>query len=860
MSTVGLVLVSHSAKLAAGVLELAREMAGPDVGIALAGGLDLPGEPMGTDPMRVLQAIQAVYSEAGVLVLADLGSALLSTDMALEFLEPEQRARVRLADAPLVEGAVAAAVSARLGSSLEQVLAEARGALAAKIEQLGLATPAGPEVGGAEPGPAGSAGPADTSAVATASAIAAASAVAEASLQLSVPNRQGLHARPAARLVQTAGQFPGRVTVRNLTTGKGPVPATSINGIATLGARQGHRIEFQAWGPQAHAALAALRRLADADFGDVEGAPAPAAATAATPARPGSASPLPAGALAGVPASGGLALGPVRRGRAPRPAVPGHTCADPDAEWADLERAIARTREQIRETLAAVARRTDPQTAAIFEAHLLFLDDPALRQPAQELVYRDRLNAAAAWDRSSTAMAETYRALEDATLRARAADVLDVARQVIDQLLGGAGPGLGLDAPGILVVEDLAPADTARLDPTLVQAICTAAGGPTSHSAILARSFGIPAVVGLGQAVLALPEGACLMVDADQGWVLADPDPEQRAAFARRAEDQAHAAELARADRLAPAVTVDGRRIAIGANVGSLAEAQAALAAGAEGIGLLRSEFLYLDRRTAPDEEEQFQSYERIAAAMDGRPVIIRTLDIGGDKPLPYLDQGQEANPFLGVRALRLCLAQPELFKVQLRAILRAAVAHPVKIMFPMVATLQEFRAAKALLAEARAELQGRGQPVPGPLETGIMVEIPAAAVLADPLAAEADFFSIGTNDLTQYVMAAERGNPRLAALADALHPAVLTLIGQVAEAAHRHGKWVGLCGELGGDPLATAVLLGLGVDELSMSAPAIPGIKARVRTLDSADATRLARTALGLTLAAEVRAAAQGG
>ena len=824
---IGIVIVSHSAGLAEGVLELAREMAGAEVKLAAAGGLDLPGQPLGTDPMRVLQAIEAVYSDDGVLVLMDLGSALLSTEMALEMLAPEQRAHVSLCDAPLVEGAVSAAVQARLGASMAQVMAEARGALAAKAEHLG-------------PGPQAAVEPPSTL------------DAGAATLELTMSNRLGLHARPAARLVRTVGGFPGtRVTVRNLTTGRGPVEARSINGVATLGAAFGHRIELRAEGPRASEVLAALQALAEASFGDPEtqaGEPSPG------PAAPGPE--LPPGAIAGRPGASGIGLGPARHFQPRKPVIPRHACADPEREWAALGQAIEVTRAQIQRTLEQVARRSGAQASAIFEAHLLFLEDAELLEPARRLIFEDRLNGAMAWDRAIETMAGSYRSLGDETLRARAMDVLDVGDQVILNLLGQGRQAPVMAGAGILVAPDLSPAETAGLDPSKVLGICTALGGPTSHSAILARTFGIPALVGLGEGILDLPEGCCLIVDAENGWLIPDPDEPTRLDYARRAEAMGRDAERLRLDSAAKAVTTDGRSVAIGANVGSLAQALAAVASGAEGVGLLRTEFLYLDRTTAPDEEEQFQAYQGIAAAMGGRPVIIRTLDIGGDKPLPYIDQGYEANPYLGSRALRLCLARPELFKVQLRAILRVAAAHPVKVMFPMVATLGELRAARALVAEARAELEQRGQPVPDRLELGIMVEIPAAALLADVLAPEVDFFSIGTNDLTQYTLAAERGNPAVAALGDALHPAVLQLIQRVAEAAHRHGKWVGVCGELGGDPLAAAILLGLGIDELSMSAPAIPKIKALIRRLDAAGAERLARSVLGLAMAGEVRAA----
>lgn len=822
---IGIVIVSHSARLAEGVLELARGMAGEDVQIAVAGGLALPGQPLGTDPGLVLQAIESVYSEDGVLVLMDLGSAILSTEMALDMLAPEQRAHVALCEAPLVEGAVSAAVQARLGSPLEQVLAEARGALVFKVEHLGLQAPApeAPRVQAQENA---------------------------RTLRLTVANRLGLHARPAARFVQAAGRFPDtRITVRNLTKERGPVEARSINAIATLGVLQGHELEVQASGAQAEVALEALKELADDNFGDSE-------AEGPVLQAPSSVEAAAAGVLEGIPGSAGIASGPARHFRLRKPAIPAHAIVDTVAEWARLEEAIARTRHQIEGTLAEVTRRTNRHTAEIFEAHLLFLDDASLREPARRLIQEERLNAAAAWDRAVEAVAEGYRNLDDEYQRARAADVLDVGFQVVLNLLGESKPAPVLESPGILIAPDLTPADTARLDPARVLAICTAFGGPTSHSAILARTFGIPAVVGLGERILELPEGTPLVVDAAKGWVIPDPDAATQSRYAREEEALRAASDQALAESAAPAATLDGRRVEIGANIGSLVEARAAVAMGAEGVGLLRTEFLYLDREAAPDEEEQFEAYRGIAEALEGRSVIIRTLDIGGDKPLPYIDLGQEANPFLGWRAIRLCLARPEFFKVQLRAIVRVAALHPVKVMFPMVATLEEVRAAKTLLAEARAEVSGRGQRVPERIETGIMVEIPAAAIRADQLAAEVDFFSIGTNDLTQYTMAAERGNTRVAALTDAFHPAVLELIGKVVDAAHAHGKWAGICGELGGEPLAVPILVGLGLDELSMSAPAIPRTKQLIRQLDSSSARELAAEVLRLGMPAEVRAA----
>ena len=830
---VGLVIVSHSAKLAEGVAELARGMAGPDVPLAATGGLDLPDQPLGTDANLVQQAIEQVYSDDGVLVLMDLGSALLSTEMALDALPPERRSRVKLCDAPLVEGALAAAVQARLGSPLDQVANEARGALLPKVMQLGAPalTPISPLPVGEGTG-------------------------VRAGLRLTIRNRLGLHARPAARFVQTANRFQADIRVRDLTSGHGPVNAKSINAVATLGARLGHEVEVAASGPDADAALEALRALADANFGDEDGETTPTSETPSAAERTvdSSFSLQPSAFLQGLPASPGIAIGPARLFRPTAPVIPAHAAADPGAEWDGLLAAIHKTRAQISAAHDAVLRRADAYAAAIFEAHLLFLDDEALRGPARRAIFDERLNAAAAWQRATEHVAAEYRALDDEYMRARAADVLDVGRQVIVNLLGGTVAAPTIREAGILVAPDLTPADTARLDPALVLGICSAFGGPTSHSAILARTFGIPAVVGLGESILALSEGTALIVDGEAGHVYPNPEPALAADFARRAEVARLARDAARAASTAPAVTRDGRRIEIVANIGSPGDAHRAVEAGAEGVGLFRTEFVFIDRKTSPDEEEQYAAYRAAAAGMDGRPIIIRTLDVGGDKPLPYLDLGVEANPFLGFRAVRMCLAQPEIFKTQLRAIARVAAEFPVKVMFPMIATPAEWRAARSLLDEAMAEVRRRGQAVPDRIETGIMVEIPSAALRAAHFAVEVDFFSIGTNDLTQYTLAAERGNPRVAELADAFQPAVLQLIYTVVEAAHTRGKWVGVCGEMGGDPQAVPLLVGLGVDELSMNAPAIPRAKQIVRSLAYEQARDLAQAALEMESPEAVR------
>jgi phosphocarrier protein FPr len=808
---VGIVIVSHSATLAAGVRELAAEMAGPDVRIELAGGLAEEGA-LGTDAVRVQDAIGRADSGDGVLVLMDLGSAVLSAETALDFLEPEQREAVLLCEAPLVEGAVAAAVASKLGERLAAVAQEARGGLQGKVAQLGAEGPAATTPSPPEEGPA---------------------------LRLEIRNPLGLHARPAARFVQTAAGFDADVQVQNLTTGRGPASGRSLNGLATLGVRQGHEILVSAHGPQAAAALDALEDLAGRDF-DEQAAPAAPPAKVVPQATP----PDAGQALTGLPGAPGIVSGPARHFRPLEPEIPTGSSRDPDAEWQALTQALAHVRTEIRATRDSVAARAGDYSAAIFDAHLLFLDDEALLEPARHGIFDERKNAAEAWHEAAEAVAAQYRSLDDEYMQARAEDLTGVARQVVAAFTDTATSG-GISAAGIVVAADLTPAETASLDRGLALGIATATGSPTSHSAILARSLGIPAAVGLGQALLGVPEGGELLLDGDAGTVYVDPDAGLAAEYEQRAAAREEAARIARAAAAEPAVTRDGRRIEVVANIGSPDDVPTAIENGAEGVGLLRTEFLFLERDAMPTEDEQVAAYTSIAKALQGRPLILRTLDVGADKPLPYLPQRPEANPFLGVRGIRLALEQPKLLETQLRAVVRTAAEYPLKVMFPMVATLEEYKQASAVLAEV-----GAGSA----LEVGVMIEVPAAALAAEQFAPEVDFFSLGTNDLTQYTMAAERGNAAVAGLADGLHPSVLRLIRIVAEAASEHGKWAGVCGELASDPAAVPLLVGLGITELSANGPAIPAVKQAVRAVDADDARDLAEQALALSSADEVR------
>jgi phosphoenolpyruvate-protein phosphotransferase len=439
-------------------------------------------------------------------------------------------------------------------------------------------------------------------------------------------------------------------------------------------------------------------------------------------------------------------------------------------------------------------------------------------------------------------------------LRGRSADVRDVKNRVLRLLLDGEASGLDeLTTPSIVLARDLAPSDTASLDPHLVLGFCTSEGGPTSHTAILARSLGIPAVVGTGAVVMDIPSGAMLALDGFAGELIVAPGASDLHHWGERRQAWASLMETANRTALEPALTLDGRRVKVMGNVGDIRGARTAVEGGAEGIGLLRTEFLFLGRNELPTEEEQVSAYREILMALEGGPVTLRTLDIGGDKPLPFLNPSTEANPFLGVRGARLSLARPEQLRVQLRAALRAGVGHTLKVMFPMISTVEELDRLLAILNSCSSELAADGLDQSERPEVGIMVEVPSAALIADHLAARVDFFSIGTNDLSQYTLAADRTNPSVAAMANGLQPAVLKLVDMVIQAGHARGKWVGLCGELAGDPIAIPILLGLGLDEFSMSPPAIAVAKHVVRSLDTRHLGRLAHRALGLSSPAQV-------
>lgn len=661
------------------------------------------------------------------------------------------------------------------------------------------------------------------------------------SARVVLANAHGLHARPAKVLAQLAKGFEGEIRIRLHDSTQPAVSVKSLSKLLSLGARSGQVLELIAEPGIAADALPVLLAAIEQGLGEeVEAPPPTAMQDEAT--MPALQAPLPGSTLQGVAAAPGIASGPA------------HVQVERDIDYPLRGESPAQERARLRQAidtvhadLQALVQRSDKAIGEIFVTHQEMLADPALTDDV-ELRLAQGESAAAAWMAVIEAAARQQEALHDALLAERAADLRDIGRRVLAQLCGvkdSAEP----EQPYVLVMAEVGPSDVARLDPARVAGIVTAQGGATAHSAIVARALGIPAVVGAGAAVLLLDSGTPLLLDGQRGRVVVAPaEAELQRALAER-DARERRLQIAWANRHEPARTRDGHAVEVFANIGQSNGIDKVVEQGAEGVGLLRTELIFMAHPQLPDVATQEAEYRRVLDGLDGRPLVVRTLDVGGDKPLPYWPIAAEENPFLGVRGVRLTLQRPQVMEDQLRALLRAADNRPLRIMFPMVGQLHEWRAAKAMVERLRQEI-----PV-ADLQVGIMVEVPSAALLAPQLAREVDFFSIGTNDLTQYTLAIDRGHPSLSAQADGLHPAVLNLIDMTVRAAHAQGKWVGVCGELAADPQAVAVLLGLEVDELSVAARSIPEVKALVRQADLSTARALAREALQQDSAEAVRA-----
>ncbi|WP_439877876.1 phosphoenolpyruvate--protein phosphotransferase [Pseudomonas prosekii] len=653
---------------------------------------------------------------------------------------------------------------------------------------------------------------------------------------ITLSNPNGLHARPAAVFAQAAKRFAASVFLHKQHE---RVNAKSLVAIMTLQTAHRDVVHVSAAGADAEAAIEILSELLINGCGEAGAGPAPLVPS------PGEAQS--STVLRGVCASAGSAFGQVVQ--VAEPALPvTELGATPQVERDHLARGLAEALadlQQLRNNAVGEAQ------ADIFKAHQELLEDPSLLEVAHVLINEGK-SAGFAWRAATESTASLFKSLGNALLAERAADLADVGQRVLKRILRVEDRAMALPDGAILIAEQLTPSQTAGLDTRKVLGFATVGGGATSHVAILARAAGLPAICGLPPQVLDLADGTQVLLDADKGELHLAPDLAAIEQLQANRQQQQKRQQHELANAALAACTRDGHRIEVTANVASLSETEQALTLGGEGVGLLRSEFLYLDRNHAPSHDEQASTYSAIARALGPtRNLVVRTLDVGGDKPLAYVPMAAESNPFLGMRGIRLCLERPQLLREQFRAILASAGLSRLHIMLPMVTQLSELRVARQLMEEEALTLGLAELP-----KLGIMIEVPAAALMADLFAPQVDFFSIGTNDLTQYTLAMDRDHPRLASQADSFHPSVLRLIASTVTAAHAHGKWVGVCGALASETLATPLLLGLGVDELSVSVPLIPAVKAAVREVNRVDCQALAQQVLGLESAEQVREA----
>lgn len=558
--------------------------------------------------------------------------------------------------------------------------------------------------------------------------------------------------------------------------------------------------------------------------------------------------------LSGIAASNGIAIAKAFRLENPELIVNKTSISNVNAELTRFESAMAQSKSELETIKAQTAQQMNDEEAAIFSAHLLVLSDPELLGPITEKIKSENVNAEFALQETANMFIGLFESMDNEYMKERAADIRDVTKRVLAHLLGVSiqSPSMIKDEV-IIIAEDLTPSDTVQLNPQFVKGFITDIGGRTSHSAILARTLEIPAVVGAKTVMSTIQNGMILIVDGLDGDIIVNPDTETIARYKdKKASYELQKSEWATLKNEAT-ITSDGHHVELGANIGTPKDVVGVLEHGGEAIGLYRTEFLYMGRNQFPTEEEQFEAYSSVLKQMDDKPTVVRTLDIGGDKELSYLQLPKELNPFLGLRAIRLCLEMEDMFRTQLRALLRASVHGNLKIMFPMIATLEEFRQAKTLFLEEKAKLENEHIEVSNTIEVGIMVEIPSTAVMADVFAKEVDFFSIGTNDLIQYTMAADRMNERVSYLYQPFNPAILRLVKNVIDASHKEGKWTGMCGEMAGDEIAIPILLGLGLDEFSMSASSILKARSQIKKLSKEEMESHIDAILSLSTSDEV-------
>lgn len=666
--------------------------------------------------------------------------------------------------------------------------------------------------------------------------------VTERTRQFTITNETGLHARPSALIASVAKKFQSNIKIIKYPS-ENSANAKSVVGIMGLEIQMNQNIIVEAKGSDAKVAIEHISEILEIGFHEHEEKSTPIKTKVILADEDEN-------TLAGIPASPGLAVGNIFQIASSEIEVEDIN-SEPSVEKPKLEKALNEAIAELDSLRSKLTKEGNAERAAIFGAHLELLDDPDLIEECMNII-ETKKSAAFAWKVSYLSHANRLTQLTNELFAARATDLKDVGRRVLKILVGAVDQKIDFPEDAILIAESLTPSDTANLDKSKVLGFATTTGGATSHVAILARSLGIPAIAGINAKALDLQAGTQVILDGDSGVIKLNISESDIALIKSKQEayDKEKTQALEKAFDVAK--TTDGLEIEVAANIAGPSDAADALSLGCDGVGLLRSEFLFLERKSAPTEADQLQTYQKIAHALtdekSARKFIIRTLDVGGDKPLAYMPIPEEENPFLGERGIRVSLNNPEIFREQLRAILRVKPIEQVRIMFPMISTITELKEAKKILKEEQDKLGVKK------IEVGIMIEVPSAALMAEQLAAEVDFFSIGANDLTQYTLAMDRGHHKLAALADGLHPSILRLIKMTCDGAKKHGKWVGVCGGIASDLPAVPILIGLGVTELSVSVPVLPMVKAQVRKISHKDCSELAQKALNLETGKEVR------
>ncbi|GAA3649802.1 phosphoenolpyruvate--protein phosphotransferase [Flavivirga jejuensis] len=794
---VGIVIVSHSKMLAEGVKELANQMSQNKVAVITAGGLEDTSSPIGTDPFKIKDAIEALSDSNGILVLMDIGSAVMNAELALDLVDERLKHKTLLCEAPLVEGAIAAVAQAMTGADIEAVANEAKHSLLGKqtllkpVEEQ-VETDAFTDVVGKE-------------------------------IKITVPNQLGLHARPSVKLIELVNKFDVTATVS--TKNKPFVAADSISQVSTLGAKKGDILTFRVKGKQADDLEIALKGFVKQNFGDP--------VNTIIPQSNKKVSKHVNNKLAGIGVSNGIAIGHAKLLKNMVVNVKKEKAENTLLEISKLKMAIEAVLNNIIDLQQKTMALYGKEDAEIFDFHIFMLNDSKTLDKVEQIINNDCLCAEYAWYTVFSDLENKYLEMEDAYLKERAADIVEIRNKVISDIQRDSKNDIILTEPAILVVDEIGPAQTLSLDTDKVLGIISMHGGETSHATILARSLGIPAITAVGKAISDIKENDMLAMNGSTGdIVLKSENPKKINVLIleKEKEDRVIKERFIKAKQ--PAISNDGVEFKILANVSSPKEAKLAFVNGAEGIGLYRTEFLFMNRESAPSEEEQYSVYKQLCENMKGLPITIRTLDIGGDKHIPYMGIGEENNPFLGLRGIRYCLQNIPLFKTQLRALCRISAAYQIKIMYPMVGIVEEVLSANKILREVQNDLKKQNIPFDKNMQVGIMVEVPSVLFLIPQLAKEINFLSIGTNDLTQYLLALDRENTNVSKYFSALHPAVLSAVQTVIKLAKENNLEVSLCGELARNQNATKLLSRIGLRNFSMSSPAIPDIKEVIRNL----------------------------